>query len=203
MDPASGSLGSESFNVRLEELNVIDMAFLAGCAQPTVALLYEDAKHARHIKTYAIGMRSKVGGGLGSVVCTACVFACVAACVFHDYTWCWVSRPQACFLSTCAQQPSAQCISTLYCWHHRQPHSPTPSPPPLIPPGSGGGPPVSPEPGCGRLHDYTCARAPGRRDRAGRGGGHLLLNQRAAVPAQRGARPDDRAGAARGAVGPG
>ncbi|KAI8467206.1 MAG: mono-functional DNA-alkylating methyl methanesulfonate N-term-domain-containing protein [Monoraphidium minutum] len=54
-----GSLGSEMFNVRLEELGVIDMAFLAGCATPTVALLYEDAKHARHIKAYAVGLRSK------------------------------------------------------------------------------------------------------------------------------------------------
>lgn len=56
-----GHLGTEMFNCRLEELNVIDMAFLAGCSVPTVALLYEDAKHARHIKTYAISMRSKVG----------------------------------------------------------------------------------------------------------------------------------------------
>ena len=57
----SGALGTEMFNCRLEELNVIDAAFLAGCPAPTVALLYEDAKHARHIKTYSIQMRSKVG----------------------------------------------------------------------------------------------------------------------------------------------
>jgi DNA damage-binding protein 1 len=67
MEPGGG-LGAEMFNCRLEELNVIDAAFLAGCPAPTVALLYEDAKHARHIKTYAIQMRSKVGvagGGEG------------------------------------------------------------------------------------------------------------------------------------------
>ncbi len=60
VDSQSGLLGSEMFNVRLEELNVIDMCFLAGCGVPTVAVLYEDAKHARHIKTYAVAMRSKV-----------------------------------------------------------------------------------------------------------------------------------------------
>lgn len=69
-----GALGAEMFNCRLEELCVIDMAFLAGCPVPTVAVLYEDAKHARHIKTYAVGMRSKVrrsgrgSGGAGLVV---------------------------------------------------------------------------------------------------------------------------------------
>jgi len=76
VDDRSGALGAEMFNVRLEELNVIDMTFLAACAVPTVALLYEDAKHARHIKTYALGMRSKVGlvgfglQGFGWTVCS-------------------------------------------------------------------------------------------------------------------------------------
>ena len=59
MDPATGALGSEAFSARLEELSVVDAAFLAGCATPTVALLYEDAKHARHLKTYALDARRK------------------------------------------------------------------------------------------------------------------------------------------------
>jgi hypothetical protein len=60
LDPGTGTPGPEAFSARLEELNVIDAAFLAGCPTPTVALLYEDAKHARHIKTYCVGLRSKV-----------------------------------------------------------------------------------------------------------------------------------------------
>eukprot|EP00798_Chlamydomonas_sp_ICE-L_P003904 gene3904-13974_t len=49
----------EAFNIRLEELTVVDMKFLEGCAKPTVAVLYEDPKHARHIKTYEISMFEK------------------------------------------------------------------------------------------------------------------------------------------------
>ncbi len=50
----------EAFNIRLEELCVIDMRFLEGCGRPTVAVLYEDAKHARHIKTYEVSVKDKV-----------------------------------------------------------------------------------------------------------------------------------------------
>ena len=76
VDPSSGQLGAEMCNTRLEELNVIVMAFLAACPTPTVALLYEDAKHARHIKTYALSMRSKVRGRKQrgcSCICRACL----------------------------------------------------------------------------------------------------------------------------------
>jgi DNA damage-binding protein 1 len=73
----------ETFNVRLEELAVIDLAFLAptgrtaaaaaaasssaaaaaaaAAEQPVVALLYEDNKQARHIKTYTLNLQTKVG----------------------------------------------------------------------------------------------------------------------------------------------
>lgn len=51
---------TEAFNIRLEELHVIDMAFLHGCSVPTLAVLYEDTKHARHIKTYTVITKTKV-----------------------------------------------------------------------------------------------------------------------------------------------
>jgi DNA damage-binding protein 1 len=72
----------ETFNVRLEELAVIDLAFLAPTSRtaagaaagsssaaaaadsPVLALLYEDAKHARHIKTYTLNLQTKVRVGV-------------------------------------------------------------------------------------------------------------------------------------------
>lgn len=59
---ATGKL-DEAFNIRVEELTVMDMAFLEGCAQPTVALLYQDTKDHRHIKTYEISLKEKVRSG--------------------------------------------------------------------------------------------------------------------------------------------
>uniref|UniRef100_A0A7S0WJG8 DNA damage-binding protein 1 n=1 Tax=Chlamydomonas leiostraca TaxID=1034604 RepID=A0A7S0WJG8_9CHLO len=58
LDPGSGRV-SEAFNVRLEELNVVALAALAGCERPTLAVLYEDARHARHLKAYAVSVRDK------------------------------------------------------------------------------------------------------------------------------------------------
>ena len=51
---ASGALQNESFNIRLEELKVVDIVFLHGLPKPTLALLYEDNKEARHLKTYEV-----------------------------------------------------------------------------------------------------------------------------------------------------
>jgi DNA damage-binding protein 1 len=34
----------EAFNIRLEELMVMDIKFLYGCAEPTIALIHEDTK---------------------------------------------------------------------------------------------------------------------------------------------------------------
>jgi DNA damage-binding protein 1 len=56
---ASGSLVQESFNIRLEELHVVDMVFLHNLPKPTLALLYQDNKEARHVKTYEVMMREK------------------------------------------------------------------------------------------------------------------------------------------------
>jgi len=50
----------EAFNLRLEELKVLDLAFLHNCNVPTIAVLFEDTKEQRHIKTYQVNMRDKV-----------------------------------------------------------------------------------------------------------------------------------------------
>lgn len=49
----------EAFNIRLEELEVLDIKFLAGFPKPTIAVLYQDQRYSRHIKTYAINVRDK------------------------------------------------------------------------------------------------------------------------------------------------
>ncbi|KAF8072489.1 DDB1A [Scenedesmus sp. PABB004] len=72
-------VAGETFNVRLEELGVIDLAFLApsggassgaggagssaaaaaGGGNPVLAILYEDTKQARHLKTYTLNLATK------------------------------------------------------------------------------------------------------------------------------------------------
>ncbi|CAK4097320.1 unnamed protein product [Aphanomyces euteiches] len=54
----SGKL-SDMFNIRLDELRVIDVKFLYGCAKPTICVLYEDYRAARHVKTYVILVKEK------------------------------------------------------------------------------------------------------------------------------------------------
>ncbi|XP_020248507.1 DNA damage-binding protein 1a [Asparagus officinalis] len=49
----------EAFNIRLEELQVLDIKFLYGCPKPTIAVLYQDNKDARHVKTYEVGLKEK------------------------------------------------------------------------------------------------------------------------------------------------
>ncbi|CAH2078400.1 unnamed protein product [Thlaspi arvense] len=49
----------EAFNIRLEELQVLDIKFLYGCAKPTIAVLYQDNKDARHLKTYEVFTKDK------------------------------------------------------------------------------------------------------------------------------------------------
>ncbi|CAH3044667.1 unnamed protein product [Porites lobata] len=48
----------KAFNIRLEELHVIDIAFLHGCQVPTIVFIYQDP-HGRHVKTYEIVLRDK------------------------------------------------------------------------------------------------------------------------------------------------
>uniref|UniRef100_A0A2P2KL79 Uncharacterized protein MANES_06G061000 n=3 Tax=Rhizophora mucronata TaxID=61149 RepID=A0A2P2KL79_RHIMU len=49
----------EAFNIRLEELQVLDIKFLYGCSKPTIVVLYQDNKDARHIKTYEVALKDK------------------------------------------------------------------------------------------------------------------------------------------------
>ncbi|XP_068656195.1 DNA damage-binding protein 1a-like [Aristolochia californica] len=49
----------EAFNIRLEELQVLDIKFLYGCQKPTIVVLYQDNKDARHIKTYEVALKDK------------------------------------------------------------------------------------------------------------------------------------------------
>ena len=56
MDRA-GQLAKRS--TRLEELNVVDVKFMHGCATPTICVLYEDTKEARHVKTYEVDVKEK------------------------------------------------------------------------------------------------------------------------------------------------
>ena len=42
----------------MEELQVFDVDFLHGCAQPTIVLLHQDV-HGRHVKTHEISLRDK------------------------------------------------------------------------------------------------------------------------------------------------
>eukprot|EP01127_Copromyxa_protea_P023249 TRINITY_DN865_c0_g2_i1.p1 TRINITY_DN865_c0_g2~~TRINITY_DN865_c0_g2_i1.p1 ORF type:complete len:1099 (-),score=249.89 TRINITY_DN865_c0_g2_i1:13-2826(-) len=49
----------EAYNLRIEELLVIDIKFLHNCAQPTIVVLYQDTKEARHVKTYELSLAQK------------------------------------------------------------------------------------------------------------------------------------------------
>eukprot|EP00960_Hanusia_phi_P003968 116510-Hanusia_phi.AAC.2 len=58
IDTRNGQL-REAFNIRLEELQVLDVQFLYGYAQPTIVLLYQDPKELRHLKTYQVSTKDK------------------------------------------------------------------------------------------------------------------------------------------------
>jgi DNA damage-binding protein 1 len=49
----------ESFNIRLDELTVLDIQFLHGCSKPTIAVLFQDQRTKRHVQTHAINVRDK------------------------------------------------------------------------------------------------------------------------------------------------
>ena len=50
----------EAFNIRVDELQVLIMEFLYDCSRPTVALLYQDNKDVRHLRTYEMSLKDKV-----------------------------------------------------------------------------------------------------------------------------------------------
>lgn len=49
----------QAFNIRLDELKVIDVKFLNHTEMPSIAVLFEDTKEQRHIRTYVIDIESK------------------------------------------------------------------------------------------------------------------------------------------------
>lgn len=51
----------EAFNIRIDEQRVIDICFLHACALPTVAIIFRDNRDNRHVKTYEINVKDKVG----------------------------------------------------------------------------------------------------------------------------------------------
>lgn len=55
-DPNSKEL--RPFNVRIEELSIIDAQFLCSCSTPTIAIVYQNHS-GRHVKTYEISQREK------------------------------------------------------------------------------------------------------------------------------------------------
>ena len=57
VNPKTGAL-QDAINLKLEELHVIDIKFLQG-ANPIVAVLYQDQREMRHVKTYEISVATK------------------------------------------------------------------------------------------------------------------------------------------------
>eukprot|EP01080_Neovahlkampfia_damariscottae_P007699 gene7699-12165_t len=66
--PIIDGIVQEAFNMRIEELNIFDIIFLEGyvqnkkmknCSIPTIAVLYEDSKNAKHIKSYGVDIKQK------------------------------------------------------------------------------------------------------------------------------------------------
>jgi len=48
----------KAFNIRIEELQIYDIQFLHGVAQPTIVLLHQDV-HGRHVKTHELSLKEK------------------------------------------------------------------------------------------------------------------------------------------------
>ncbi|RXG55188.1 DNA damage-binding protein 1 [Armadillidium vulgare] len=48
----------QAYNIRVEELQIQDIEFLYGCANPTVILIYHDI-HGRHVKTHEVSLKEK------------------------------------------------------------------------------------------------------------------------------------------------
>nr|CAG4647642.1 EOG090X00HD [Moina brachiata] len=48
----------KAYNIRIEELNIQDIAFLYGCANPTIVIIHQD-QNGRHVKTREISLRDR------------------------------------------------------------------------------------------------------------------------------------------------
>ncbi len=57
--PIEASGPKEAFNLALDEVSILDIAFLHGCSRPTLCLLYEDHRKSRHVKTLVVDMRER------------------------------------------------------------------------------------------------------------------------------------------------
>jgi DNA damage-binding protein 1 len=49
----------DQFNLPIEEVTVMSMVFLHGCQRPTLAVLYQDKKEVRHVKTFEFDLKIK------------------------------------------------------------------------------------------------------------------------------------------------
>ena len=57
--PTESTTFRDAYNVRLAETTIIDIAWLHGTARPTLCILHEDRKQARHVITYVLDMQEK------------------------------------------------------------------------------------------------------------------------------------------------
>lgn len=48
----------EAFDIKVNELMIISIRFLEGCAKPTLALLYQEGEY-RHVQTYVVNAKDK------------------------------------------------------------------------------------------------------------------------------------------------
>ncbi|CAO3569563.1 unnamed protein product [Mortierella alpina] len=54
----TGNTFLDHFNLPIEEVTIMSMVFLHGCARPTLAVLFQDKKEVRHVKTYEIDLKN-------------------------------------------------------------------------------------------------------------------------------------------------
>jgi DNA damage-binding protein 1 len=57
--PVDGKRLKEAFNLRLENLRIVHVAFLYGCDEPTICVLFENNEYARYVKTYVVDVRDR------------------------------------------------------------------------------------------------------------------------------------------------
>jgi DNA damage-binding protein 1 len=57
--PVGKTASDRPFNVKLEELSILDMVFLHGMSSPTICLLYTDSRNNSYIKTYTLSLKQK------------------------------------------------------------------------------------------------------------------------------------------------
>ncbi|KAF9365058.1 DNA damage-binding protein 1a [Mortierella sp. NVP85] len=84
----------DQFNLPIEEITIMSMVFLHGCQRPTLAVLYQDKKEIRHVKTYEfdlkINEKSETGwiqsGLTGASTCIAVPSPIGGLLVVGEYT---------------------------------------------------------------------------------------------------------------------